>query len=56
MINVVKKEYEVVWETPINVESIERQPKEMFVAEETKELKTLVFHGYLQVIRKTVED
>lgn len=45
-------EYIVIWEVPIHVNGIKRQPGEQFEEEETQELKNLVLHKYLMKVKK----
>lgn len=40
----------ILFETPINVNSVERQPGEEFETEYTDEIKTLAFHKYISVV------
>lgn len=52
----VKNEYIVIWETPIYVNCIKREPGERFVEEETQELKNIVSMKYILKIKKIKEE
>lgn len=44
------KNYQVIWERPINVHDIARNVGDIFEHEETQEIKNLVREGYLKVV------
>ena len=41
-------EYEVIYHQSININSIKRNVGEIFSTEETKEIKTLLYHNYIK--------
>lgn len=49
-------EYIVIWEVPIHVNGIKRQPGEQFEEEETQELKNLVLHKYIMKVKKVTKN